>query len=84
MFNISSFLEKFSKNIHSGEECNNQILIIIEKHTQITLPKESIEIKNSIVHITASPGVKNKIFIYKNNILVDIASYVSIKIVDIR
>ena len=84
MFNISSFLEKFSKNLKSSELYKKQILEIVEKQTQINLRPEEIEIKNFVVYIKSSPAVKNKIFIYKNKILEDINMTIPIKIVDMR
>ncbi len=84
MFNISSFLEKFSRNVQNAEIFNVQILDIVEKHTQIRIPTTDIEIKNGIVLIKASPGVKNKIFIFKNKILEDITKSIPVKILDIK
>ena len=85
MFNISSFLDKFSKNIKLAEVSKEQILKIIEKQTQIKLSPKQIEIKNYIICTLVSPAVKNKIFIYKNKILEDINNSIpDIKIVDIR
>ncbi len=84
MFNISSFLEKFSKNLKSTEVFNKQILEIIEKQTQIKISPEDLEIKNYIINIKSSPAVKNKLFIYKETILKEISTSLPIKIVDIK
>ena len=84
MFNISSFLEKFSKNIQSTELNNEQIIQIIEKNTQIKINPNEMEIKNYIIWLKSSPGVKNKIFINKAKILEEINFSLSIKIVDIK
>ena len=84
MFNISSFLDKFSKNLKSSELYKKQILEIVEKQTQINIPPEEMEIKDYIVYVKSSPAVKNKIFIYKNKILEDINMTIPIKIVDMR
>ena len=83
MFNISSFLEKFSKNISNIESNKTKILEIIKKHTNLNLLPKEIEIKNYIVYIKSSPIIKNKIFIYKNKILEEV-SILLIKITDIR
>ena len=84
MFNISSFLDKFSKNIKSAELYNERIMETIEKYTQIKIPKNEIEIKDCVVFIKSSPAIKNKLFIYKNKILEEINSTVDVKIVDIK
>ena len=85
MFNISSFLEKFSKNIKTTEIYKKQILEIIQKQTQWDLTSESIELKDYIIYVKSSPAVKNKIFIYKNDIIKEITTSISnIKIVDIK
>ena len=78
MFNISSFLEKFSKNINSAELRKKQILEIIEKQTQINIPPEEIEIKDYVLYIKSSPAVKNKLFIYKSKILEDVSKSLTI------
>lgn len=84
MFNIQRYLEKFSKNIKSIEIYKKQILEIIEKNAQISIPSNEIEIKNYIVYIKSSPAVKNKLFIYKNKILEEISVSLPTKIIDIR
>ena len=84
MLNISSFLEKFSKGIVLHNTYKKQIVDIIEEYTQIDIPTKHLEIKNGVVMVKASPGIKNKIFIYKKKILEDIAKVLPPKIVDIR
>jgi hypothetical protein len=84
MFNISSFLEKFSKNITTSEDQIQSIVQIIKTYTQLDIPSNNIEIKDSIVRVTVSPALKNKIFIHKKAILDDVASLLGIKIADIR
>ncbi len=84
MFNIEKYLEKFSKNVRFSEMDKNKIIEIIKNHTGLVFSPESIEIKDYIVKIQASPAVKNKIFIYKEVILSNITSSITNKIVDIR
>ncbi len=84
MINIEKFLDKFTKNVNSSENQKKVILEIIKKYTEINLSSKDIEIKNYILYITASPGVKNKLFIYKNVILEEISLIPNIKIVDIK
>ena len=84
MFNISSFLEKFSKNIQNTELHKEKILEIIEKQTQIKISPQDLEIKDYIIFIKSSPAIKNKIFIFKNKILEEISVSVPVKIIDIK
>jgi len=84
MFNISSFLKKISDNIGNTEIEKEKILEIIKKESFLEFKKEDFEIKNYIVYFeNLSPAVKNKIFIYKDNILKELKKF-NIKIVDIR
>ena len=78
MFNISTFLDKIEKSVHSSKNDVENVKSIIYKHTNINIPVEQIEIKNSTAIITASTEVKNKIFIYKKNILDDCIKNVSV------
>lgn len=84
MFNISSFLQKFSKNVADAEFHKKQISEVIEKHTQINISTSDVEIKDYVIYIKSSPAVKNKIFIYKEKILEDIGLSTNIKIVNVR
>jgi hypothetical protein len=82
MFNISQFLEKFSKNLKNTELQKEKIIEIVKNKTDISISKNEIEINNFILYIKSSPGVKNKLFIFKNSLLEEINN--SIKITDIR
>ena len=84
MFNISKFLERFSKNIRDVEIYKKQILEIIKKETNVDLEPDLVEIKNNIIYTKSSPAVLNKLFIYKQKILEDMAKSLPIKITDIR
>lgn len=83
MFNISDYLDKFSKSINSAESDKKQIIKMIKNHIGIEFLPEKIEIKDCIVHLDCSTAVKNKIFTNKEAILDSIAS-LSIKIIDIK
>ncbi len=72
MLNISKYLEKFKKNLDSGEILNNTIVDIIKKHTEIELKLTEFELKNNQIILKTPPGVKNKIFISKEEIIKDI------------
>ncbi len=84
MFNIEKYLEKFSKEFKTAELHKGKILEIIEKHTQLYILPKNLEIKDGIIRINESPAVKNKLFIYKSQILEEIATSVPIKIIDIK
>ena len=84
MLNISKYLEKFVKKLQSESFSNNKILEIINNTTSISLKLEELELKNNIIYIKSSPAVKNKLFIFKENILNEINLFSKIKIIDIR
>ena len=84
MFNIASFLEKFSKNIKNTETFKKQITEIVFNQTQINILPENIEIKNNIIYTKSSSAIANKIFINKTKILKEINLSPPIKIIDIR
>lgn len=83
MFNISSFLEKLSKNLSSQEQDLQKICDVIFDKTNVTCKSESIKIQNNILFLDVSPGVKNKIFMNKQAIL-EVFSNANLKIIDIR
>ncbi len=84
MFNISTFLEKFSKKIKSSQLHNKQILNIIEKESNIKIDIENLEIKNNTIYIKSSPPTKNQLFIFKKRIIEKINSLTPNKIIDIK
>jgi hypothetical protein len=84
MFNISSFLEKFSKNISTQESQIKKICDVILEQTGLVLNPQKIKIQNNILYLQISPAQKNKIFICKQKILEELEKVSQIKIVDIR
>lgn len=84
MLNISKYLEKIIKNLNSGEILNNIILDVIKKHTGVDIKLEDFELKNNIVALKTSPGAKNKIFIFKEDIIREIENKTKLKNVEIR
>lgn len=83
MFNISSFLEKFTKQIISSENSTKDIQNIIEKQTGIDCSALPFTIRNAVLYIETSPGIRNKIFMSKQSILEELA-HTTPKIIDIR
>lgn len=84
MFNISSFLEKVSKNIKNNEISKDKIINIIENKAGIKLNKEKVEIKDFIVYTKEGGAVLNKIFINKTNIIEEIKNSLNVNIKDIK
>ena len=84
MFNISSFLEKFSQKISSTEDLTKNISEIVFTHTHITCPPESIKIQNNVLYLDISPAAKNKVFMNKKAILDGFSATIETKIIDIR
>ena len=84
MFNISSLLDTFRKQIQAGELSKQEMCDVVTKHTGITCKPETIEIKNYVLHIDLSPTFKQKIFMHKKEILEDLAKLSSTNIVDVR
>ena len=82
MLNISKYLEKFRKNLASGEDLNNNIILIINKYTGISINPNDFDMKNNIIYIKTTPSYKNKIFIFKEDILKELNQLS--KIIDIR
>lgn len=82
MFNISLFLNKFSKNIKDNSYLKGLIIEVIKNKTKIILSEGDLEIKNGTVFFIGTPGIKNKIFINKEKILLEINK--NHKIIDIK
>lgn len=84
MLNISKYLEKFKKSLESGEILNSTISEVIKKHTGLDLKQGDFELKSNLIVLKTSPGYKNKIFIFKKDIIKDLEENSSLKNVDIR
>jgi hypothetical protein len=84
MFNIDKYLKRFSRNLNSLEFEKDKILEILKKHTNITLDKNDIEIKNYKIVVNTNMVGKNQIFIKKRSILDEINSNIETKVVDIK
>ncbi|HEY0221178.1 MAG TPA: hypothetical protein VGC58_03075 [Candidatus Paceibacterota bacterium] len=84
MFNISKFLDKFSKNLQSEESYKEAVKNILKNQIGLEIDFSKIEIKNNVVYIKSTPGVLNKIFINKQSLLGEISKSLPMKIVDIK
>ncbi len=84
MLNISKYLEKFKNDINKGQFLVDNIVSTIKKHTNIDIENKDIDVKSNIIYINTPPSYKNKIFIHKESILIDINSISNIVFIDIR
>ena len=84
MFNISSLLKKFSKNVSEYDYSTKELSAIIYKHTGLEIENTSFEVKQNVLYIDVSPALKNKIFITKKEIMREIQEKISLSLVDIR
>lgn len=84
MFNISNYLNKITKKIHSEEDYSRNILSVVNMVTGLNIGLNNVEIKNYILYINTNFSAKNKIFINKSKIISEINQLSSEKIVDIR
>jgi hypothetical protein len=84
MFNISSYLQKLTKNLSSSEFQIKQIVEILNTQTGLHVKESQIEIKNFVILFTGSMGEKNKLFLSKQQILEELNNDAKITITDIR
>lgn len=84
MINISKLLEKFSKKIDTEESCNRQVIEIIKKLTDLNINLKDCEIKNNVIYVNSSPAVKNKLFVYREQIVNEVNKIRAINVVAIR
>ena len=75
MFNISDYLKRTVGIIDKGFLYKKEITAVIQKHTGIIKEKDFFEIKDGVMRTTLSPGEKGIIFIKKESILADLASF---------
>ena len=83
MLNISKYLEKFAKKLNSENDNQERIIEIIKTKTGLSIQTGDIEIKGNIIKTKTTPAVKNKLFIYKEELLEEINLSSPIKIIDI-
>jgi len=69
MFNISDYLEKFSKVVSFGRQQKKEIQNSIEEVLNIKIDTDSIFIKDGLLSLKVSPAIKNTIYIKKALIL---------------
>jgi len=69
LLSINLFLEKFFKQKNASIFLMDSVIAIITEATNITLPKNTLVFKNSILYIKAAPALKNELFMKKDYIL---------------
>jgi hypothetical protein len=82
---LSIFFEKVKKLIPPQESKIHIIQDVVAHYTKITLPKEKIKVKNSVVFLEISPVQKNEVILKKEPILSFLRkNFPKIEITDIR
>jgi hypothetical protein len=82
---IKDFLEKFKKTLFQKEETNRIVLEIIKKYTSLSFEPKQVKIKQPFIFIDGTPIVKNEIFIYKKQILLELKKEIpNINFIDIK
>jgi len=69
MFNVKDYLSKFAKLTPPDDSLKKFFIRLVEKELKITLDKKSLKLQNKIFYLTASPIIKNEIFLKKNILL---------------
>jgi hypothetical protein len=67
--NLEGYLDKFKKIFSTVNFQRDAVVSIIEKHTNIKLLPKEFDIKDFVVTLKTSPGIKNEIFMHRNQIL---------------
>ncbi|KND47979.1 MAG: hypothetical protein AB201_00030 [Parcubacteria bacterium C7867-006] len=84
MFNIEQYLKRFSKGIESIKVNKENIVLIINKYTNLNINSSDIEIKDYKIIVNTSAVGKSQLFLNKNKILQEINSSIKTKVVDIK
>ena len=85
LLSINLFLEKFFKQKNANIFLMDAIIATITEVTNITLPKNTLVLKNSILYIKAAPALKNELFMKKDYILKQLQKEAGqTRIVDLR
>ena len=65
MFNISSFLEKFTKLHKNNEAIKQTLLSTIKEASGVSLKPTDLDLKEEKVYLKCSPIMRNQIFMHK-------------------
>jgi len=69
MLGIESFLEKFKHIVPTDSVVREQCIIVVQTICGVTLKKENIQVRSSIINISCRPAMKNEIILHKQEIL---------------
>jgi hypothetical protein len=83
MNSISNFFNKFLKLQQDSEEIKNKIIDVLKSISGITLNKERVSFKESVVSINCSPLERTQIYMNKEKVLESLNS-IGIKARDVR
>lgn len=84
MFNISDYLGKF-KNLGQGEKQLKEIVSgVLKEIVGVDILPANISVKNGIVGLKTTPGIKGAIFIKKEEILARIKGKTTLIVIDLR
>lgn len=69
MFNIEQYLKKFSLRINDVSGKKIAVIKILQETSGVTILKEDLEIKESVLYVKAKPIIKNQLFLKREKIL---------------
>ncbi len=85
MNNLGGFLDKFKSIFQGAKFEKDAVISIVNRVAKINLDEKDLDIKNFVIKLTASPGVKNEIFMRKQKILDELKAQLGDKApIDIR
>ncbi len=73
MQNLTSLLERFSRSLNKDVYLKEIVLEVIKSRVGVSLPPDSISIKDGVLGITTSPVVKNEISLKESLILKELS-----------
>lgn len=73
MQNLTSLLERFSRSLNKDAYLKEIVLEVIKSRVGVSLPPDSIAIKDGVLGITASPVVKSEISLKESLILKELS-----------
>jgi len=65
MFNITDYLSKFNKLTLPDESLRRAVCELLQEELGVALDRKYIKVHNRVIYVTASPVIKNEIFLRK-------------------
>jgi len=85
MFNISQYLERFTRITPPDSEVRSCAEKVIQQQCGISVPQKNITVQNNILYIKTSPAVKSSVFVKKHILLAQIQEELGTRaVIDIR